>query len=390
MSRRQCTIVHIHAVSFLLLAAAAPARAACPCYDLNSQYNSYNCGVAAANGTNPTVAEWQPIFALICQGPTVWGNAGPSVSKIGQGCNMPMPPTSVDASFPIELLKGIAMQESGWRQFCVPSAPADEVGGASRTIISFDCGYGIGQVTSGMHKGENPGFDRAKVAGDPTYNMATGTQILAQKWIATNCVGDNQPKIVEDWYTATWAYNGLAYSNNPSNPNLDANRGVYDPNVGGSYAYQERVWGWIEHPPGASYWPSVPLAYPNRANVGGGGSPPNLPEPDCASPTDCTNKRSVHTTACGPTAMPDMAMSVVDQGAPADLAAPVGDGAGGRRDGAPTGGDGAAMSGDGAAMSGDGGGGGSTGGCGCALGARSSSPPLLVLLLALALVRRRR
>ena len=38
-----------------------------------------------------------------------------------------------------------------WKQFCVPELPADQVGGPSRTIISFDCGYGIGQVTSGMH-----------------------------------------------------------------------------------------------------------------------------------------------------------------------------------------------------------------------------------------------
>ena len=35
---------------------------------------------------------------------------------------------------------------------------------SSRTIISFDCGYGIGQVTSGMHAGETPAFDRARVA----------------------------------------------------------------------------------------------------------------------------------------------------------------------------------------------------------------------------------
>ena len=94
------------------------------------------------------------------------------------------------------------MQESGWRQFCVPDTPADQVGGASRTIISFDCGYGVGQVTSGMHKGETPAFDRARVANDATYNLATGTLILADKWRATNCVGDNQPRTVEDWYVA--------------------------------------------------------------------------------------------------------------------------------------------------------------------------------------------
>lgn len=170
------------------------------------------------------------------------------------------------------------------------------MGGASRTIISFDCGYGIGQVTSGMHAGENPGFDRARVASDPTYNLATGTQILAGKWIATNCVGDNQPTVIEHWYTATWAYNGLAYVNNPSNPNYDSNRGVWDPANGGAAPYQEKVFGWMEHTQG--FWTDTPLAYPNPGDCGGSGSPGNLPEPDCASPTDCGNHRSTHTTSC--------------------------------------------------------------------------------------------
>jgi hypothetical protein len=200
--------------------------------------------------------------------------------------------------FPCELLKAIAMHESGWQQFCVPGLPADEKGKSSRTIISFDCGYGVGQVTSGMHKGETPAFDQQKVAGDPTYNLATSTQILAGKWKATNCVGDNQPKIIEDWYAAVWAYNGLAWSNNPNNPNLDAGRGVWDPAVGGSYAYQERVFGRVEHPNSSAYWTSVALAYPNRKDCGTTGKPPALPEPSCASPTDCSKTRSVHVSSC--------------------------------------------------------------------------------------------
>ena len=265
------------------------------------------CGVEAVAGTNPTTAEWQPIFALVAGGPAKWGNAGPGVADIGQGCGKPMPTQSVPATFPCELLKAIAMQESGWRQFCVPTTPGDEAHGPERTIISFDCGYGVGQVTSGMHIGETPGFDRARVASDPTYDLATGTQILAAKWRATKCVGDNQPAIIEDWYTAVWAYNGLAYVNNPSNPNLDAMRGVWDPAVGGAYAYQERVFGWVEHPPSPAHWTSIALAYPNRADVGTSGAPPDLPEPDCASPTDCTHKRGVHTSLCGSvTPPPDM------------------------------------------------------------------------------------
>lgn len=286
-------------VAAALLAVSGVASAYCPSYTASSSYNSHNCGVEAVNGTNPTPDQWQPIFALVAQGPSVWGSKGPSVSDIGQGCGKPEPLHSVAARFPCEVLKAIAMQESGWKQFCVPSTPADQVGGASRTIISFDCGYGVGQVTSGMHTGESPSFDRSRVASDPTYNLATGTQILASKWKATNCVGDNQPSIVEDWYTAVWAYNGLAYVNNPSNPTYSSSRGVWNPSAGGGAPYQERVFGWVEHPPGnPAYWKSVALAYPNPANVGGSGSPPALPEPSCASPTDCSNKRQVHTSYC--------------------------------------------------------------------------------------------
>src|SRR5258706_15984608 len=171
------------------------------------------------------------------------------------------------------------MQESGWRQFCVPDPPAASVGAPERTIVSFDCGYGVGQVTSGMHAGENPSFDRARVAGDATYNLAAGTLILSDKWRATNCVGDNQPPIIEDWYVATWAYNGLAYVNNPNNPNYDTSRGVYNPKLGGAAPYQEKVLGWIEHPPGnPPYWQALAVAYPNPGDVGGAGSPPAMPD----------------------------------------------------------------------------------------------------------------
>jgi hypothetical protein len=270
----------------------------CPCYTLSSSANSYSCGVEAVTGTNPTPTQWQSIFDLVAQGPSVWGSSGPSVPDIGEGCGKPTPSHKVSAKFPCELLKAITYQESGWRQFCVPTTPADQAGKSSRTIISFDCGYGIGQVTSGMHIGEAPAFDRARVASDPTYNLATGTQILAQKWSYTKCVGDNIPAIVEDWYTSTWAYNGLSYSNNPNNPNFSSTRGVWNPSVGGSAPYQEKVFGWMEHPPSTSYWTSLPFAYPDPANIGTGSSPPALPEPSCASPTDCSNTRSVHVSSC--------------------------------------------------------------------------------------------
>lgn len=288
-------------LAFLLAVAGAtvssPAGAQfCPSYTASSTNNDNGCAIEAAPGTDPTTEEWNDIFDLVSRGPAAWGDAGPTVADIGQGCGLPEAYQEVPALFPCELLKAIVRTESGWTQFCVPTTPSDQVGGASRTIISFDCGYGASQVTSGMRVGETPDFDRERVASDPTYNLATGTRILASKWRSTECVGDNQPVIIEHWYTATWAYNGLAYINNPNHPNYDPARGVYDPQVGGSAPYQEKVFGRIEHT--GDLWEPTPLAYPNPGDVGADGSPPQLPEPSCASPTDCTATRPVHETAC--------------------------------------------------------------------------------------------
>jgi hypothetical protein len=282
--------------------AAGPARAACPCYSVSAVPNTYKCGVEAAAGTNPAVADWQPIFRKVAGGPAAWGPDGPAVADLDQGCGMPEPTHPVPATFPCELLQAIAMQESSWRQFCQPTAPANLAGPPDRTIIAVDCGYGVGQVTSGMHIGETPPFDRARVAAEPGYNLATGAQILADKWRATQCVGDAQLEIVEDWYTATWAYNGLAFSNNPNNPNYDAMRPVCDPNVScAGRPYQERVWGWMEHPPSSAHWVPLAPAYPDRADLPQTGAMvPRLPEPGCAGPTDCTNRRPTHRTSCPP------------------------------------------------------------------------------------------
>jgi len=296
--------------SFATLMLASPARAYCPSYTPAETAGGQNCGVDPAPGTDPAIATWQQIFATVAPGQASWGANGPTIGDIGSGCGKPSPLTQVPAHFPCHVLYAIAMVESGWRQFCVPDAPAASVGSPSQTLISFDCGYGIGQVTSGMHVGETPSFDRARVASDPAYNLATGTLILASKWKATNCVGDNNPDLVEDWYTSIWAYNGLAYSNNPNNPNLTAGRGVYDPANGGSYAYQEKVLGWMEHPPKDGRWAALAPAYPDRAEIGSSGSPPDLSEPSCDSPTDCTQKRTTHASVCTGVA--------TDGGAPGD------------------------------------------------------------------------
>ena len=172
----------------------------------------------------PTIADWQHIFANVAPGEASWGSDGPTIGTIGAGCGKPNPMTQRPGAFSRATCSyAIAMVESGWRQFCVPDTPAASVGAPSRTIVSFDCGYGIGQVTSGMHVGETPDLrSRARRRRRRPTTSPPARSSSPAKWTATNCVGDNDPDLVEDWYTAIWAYNGLAYSNNPNNPNLTA------------------------------------------------------------------------------------------------------------------------------------------------------------------------
>ncbi len=383
------------AAAVLVALAARTALAFCPCYTLSSSSNTYNCGVEAAPGTNPSLAQWQDIFALVAQGPSGWGTAGPAVIDLGQGCGKPEPTRQVPARFPCELIKSITWRESTWRQFCVPDRPADQVGGASRTIISFDCGYGVGQVTSGMRQGEAPAFDRARVASNATYNLATGMQILAQKWKATRCVGDNQPRVIEHWYSATWAYNGLAYVNNPTNPAYSTTRGVYNPSVGGSAPYQEKVFGAMEYPPSANHWKPLPFAYPLLSEIGGAGSPNTLSEPRCATPTSCLQARPTHVSSCFPEDAGVADAGVADAGV-ADAGAGGGGGGGGSVDAGSGGGGGPGDAG--AVDAGEPDAGtpvvvppvpptlGAASGCGCA----ALDGPALAALVALALAARRR
>jgi len=297
---------------------------ACPCYTLSSSPNTYQCGVEAVAGTNPSLAQWQASFALVSQGPAAWGGSGPAVATIGSGCGKPTPSHQVQAQFPCELLKPLTYIESGWRQFCPATEPADQVGQPSRTIISFDCGYGIGQITSGMHIGDTAPFDRLRVASDPLYNLATGGKFLADKWRSTPCVGDNLPPVIEHWYNAVWAYNGQVPVNDPAYTRYSSTRGVWNPAVGGGAPYQEKVFGRLQYPPDSAHWASLGIAYPNPALANGSGRAPTFPEPDCASPTDCVNKRSTHVSGCiggdaGVPVVPDA--GVPDAGAP-DAGAP--------------------------------------------------------------------
>ena len=158
-------------------------------------------------------------------------------------------------TFPCHVLQAIAMVESGWRQFCVPDTPSNEVGQPSRTIVSFDCGYGVGQVTSGMHVGETPSFDREPRRVRPDVQprdrhahpaRASGPRRTA--WATT---------IPTSSRTGTRRSGRTTASRTATTRTTRTSRPAAAstiPPSGGSYTYQEKVFGWMEHPPSDGRW----------------------------------------------------------------------------------------------------------------------------------------
>jgi MYXO-CTERM domain-containing protein len=228
-----------------------------------------SCRVPSASGSNPTVDAMATLFDRIATGPRAygalgWNFGGSDTIGVGAGCCDSSSATACPSqavTFPCLLLKSIYYTESGWRQFC----------STGRTVISFDCGYGIAQVTSGMRRGETSAYDANRVASEAAYNVSVGAAILAGKWRAAACVGANDPNIVEHWYFAVWGYNGFAFKNNPNNPAYRADRPEFNSSAAArtraNYPYQELVWGFAHFPPSAAHWSGQQLGYPRRSEI---------------------------------------------------------------------------------------------------------------------------
>lgn len=215
----------------------------------------------------------------------------------------PSHPLSGGGQVPAQVLLGIMAQESNMWQ-ASPHAVDGESGnfeqggfyglGVGIDSVNFsdaDCGYGAMQVTSGMAVGDTTYTPQQQLAITVDYaaNIAAGLEILQDKWNQMRSLGvianNGDPKYIENWWFALWAYNtgwhaendpndphsvsdayGLGWGNNVDNEDYPADRMPFldnttpcqpqDQDSGGNcidakhpndWSYPERVMGFAKH-----------------------------------------------------------------------------------------------------------------------------------------------
>ena len=147
-------------------------------------------------------------------------------------------------NIPSVIFQAIAYQESGWRQF---DANGNTVIGSNATSQDI----GIMQInTTGR-------TDVDRLMTDIDYNIEIGAKILDGKWKLAPGIGDRDRNVLENWYYAIWAYNGLSSTNNPNTP--------------GGRHYQDRVLALMARQvlgsDGQPLWPPVAVTLPNPSII---------------------------------------------------------------------------------------------------------------------------
>jgi hypothetical protein len=228
--------------------------------------------------------------------PVNWMGSGMPLSWTPQGM-FPRHNILGNAQVPVQLLLGVLAQESNTMQ-ASPHAVDGVTGNVNQggfygdgiTWAEVDCGYGVGQITTGMSKADGDTVytpqQRQAIATDYASNVAASLNALIDKWNQVNArgltVNNGDGRFIENWYLAAWAYNtgvqpdgnhgnttgcapgplcddgaghwGLGWSNNPANPNYPVDRGVFqstddfDTRNPQLWPYQEKVIGWAATP----------------------------------------------------------------------------------------------------------------------------------------------
>ncbi|BCB05778.1 cell wall-binding repeat-containing protein [Bacillus sp. KH172YL63] len=145
-------------------------------------------------------------------------------------------------SIPPEVVKAIALRENDtWDQSKVSDDDGD----------GHPDGIGLMQVTDtgtgGVH------FDKDKLKNDVCYNVEAGLTILEDKWRNSPIpvVNHSERNVIENWYFAIMAYNGIVPSNSP----IDKSGNINDD------AYQNVVYDYIDKYSFLSDYPLKRLAF---------------------------------------------------------------------------------------------------------------------------------
>ncbi|MFI1994086.1 GDSL-type esterase/lipase family protein [Actinoplanes sp. NPDC020271] len=244
--------------------------------------------------------EWAADLAvkgqLMVSRPANWEGSGMPSTWQPQAL-FPLHPLLGGGHVPVQVLLGVLAQESN-TMMASPHAVDGERGnfnqggfyGDTITFSKVDCGYGVGQVTSGMAVADGTrsytALQQQAIATDYASNIAASLNILIDKWNTLYQMGvklnGGDPQFIENWWFALWAYNsgiqpatadlgnttgcspgpsctdsagywGLGWSNNPANPNYPADRKAFhlsddDAKVPNHWSYPERVLGWAARP----------------------------------------------------------------------------------------------------------------------------------------------
>ncbi|MGE8203661.1 transglycosylase SLT domain-containing protein [Heyndrickxia sp. NPDC080065] len=118
-----------------------------------------------------------------------------------------------EKGIPPEVVKSIAITENGNLSQFLPNG---------EVFKSFDNGYGIMQVTP-LSDEDQSIDDWKSIKYDLSYNIQKGVEILSEKWKYSFLpkVNNGEVNILENWYFAIMAYNGL--SDKINDPNKAAN-----------------------------------------------------------------------------------------------------------------------------------------------------------------------
>ncbi|MCG5102655.1 cell wall-binding repeat-containing protein [Oceanobacillus alkalisoli] len=143
---------------------------------------------------------------------------------------------ALNANVSPEIVKAIAYQESNWQQFWneVPSRVKNSckttdgrklAWDGTNALLGYDCiGIGIMQVSNHMYLSEGSAKDKyiKRLKEDIRFNVREGIRILKDKWNYKDAktpiiptVNNGDPMVIENWYFAIMAYNGMLPRNNP-------------------------------------------------------------------------------------------------------------------------------------------------------------------------------